>query len=493
MKFWCAWIAVVGLLGCEKDNDGAVTEPMDDAAAVDAAPALDQGPELDAALGPDATVLPDAAVPDAMVSPADQGTSPCDEACTRFADCSVDLCPGFEAPDRAALVAGCSATCAANPAFANVINGAGTCDTVVDFGRDQGDAAYVAACRPGQDPLVPDGTECPYPCQGDEVCNQGQCVRPDGTCETDYHCRLGELCEGGMCHTGQFAECRAELDCTGEGQTCRSFSQNPLDPGTCFFGCGEDTDCPLSESCNRDAGNICYYEFCGPATPNGRLFGECRIGPWAGTCYPLAEGNATPQGTAGLCLEAAGDVGAGGPCDAQAEGRTPADRALQCGAGLLCFGDPDDPRQPGAALDGQGQCTALCDPRDAQCGEGSACVDFSSVDDPATDFDETTHIGVCLPSDCDVLSAENVCPEGQGCRPYAVTTTVGVCSPAGAVGSGGACASSDDCAGAAICGNNGVLEQACLPMCDPSAEVSCGAGEACFAQPGWLVGFCVPA
>ena len=202
---------------------------------------------------------------------------------------------------------------------------------------------------------------------GDEVCVGGQCVRPDGTCDTDYHCRIGvEQCQDGTCRTAQFAECRAEADCTGADQSCYSFSPDPLAPGNCFIGCETDDACPPSETCNAQAG-VCYYVFCGPGSPNGDVFGACDVGARGGTCYPLPEGNANAQGTPGICLEADGDAPLGAPCDAQATARTPENRAVQCAAGGICFGDPDDPREPGAVLDGQGTCNALCDPRAPAC------------------------------------------------------------------------------------------------------------------------------
>lgn len=486
------YIAVALLAtACEQDNDQATPEPTVDmaradgavdAAPVDAAPGLDTGPD---ALPPDAQVPPDAA------PVVDAGPDACDQACARFADCAIELCAGIDEGARAGLLEACGAACGANPAFATVINGAATCETVVDFGRDS-NPDFADACRAPETPLEPDGSECPYACEGAEVCFQGQCVRPDGTCATDYHCRPTHVCEAGACVTGQFAECRAESDCSGSDQTCRSFSQNPLDPGNCYFACEQDDDCPMSEECNVDAGNICYYAFCGGGTPNGRVFGECRVGAYSGTCYPLAEGQASPQGTSGICLEADGEVPVGGACDAQAEARTPEDRLLQCAPGGICFGDPDDPRQPGAPLDGQGQCTALCDPRDPVCPAGNTCLDFSTLDDPATEFDETTYLGACLPSDCDLLAAENPCGEGRACRPYVATSTAGLCTEVGQVASGEACAESDDCAGVAICGNNGVVESACLAICDPAAEADCLIGQVCYSEPDWVIGFCVP-
>ncbi|MCA9526045.1 MAG: hypothetical protein KC549_07070, partial [Myxococcales bacterium] len=437
---------------------------------------------------------PDSTPPDQGPPPPDMGPTLCEAACARFAACSITECDGFGPGDSAALTTGCLPVCDANPAFGTVVNGADGCGTIIAFGRDQGDARYNEACGDAPPPLEPDGGECPYPCVGDEVCVGGQCVRPDGTCDTDYHCRIGvEQCQDGTCRTAQFAECRAEADCTGADQSCYSFSPDPLAPGNCFIGCETDDACPPSETCNAQAG-VCYYVFCGPGSPNGDVFGACDVGARGGTCYPLPEGNANAQGTPGICLEADGDAPLGAPCDAQATARTPENRAVQCAAGGICFGDPDDPREPGAVLDGQGTCNALCDPRAPACPEGTACLDFTTPDDPATPgFDDTRYIGACLPSDCDVLAADDPCGEGRGCRPYAVTTTAGLCVDTGEVGAGEACAENDDCAGAAICGNNGVLEQACLPICDPDAEGACGDGQACFAQPGWLIGFCVPA
>ncbi|MEZ4474120.1 MAG: hypothetical protein R3F60_25700 [bacterium] len=387
-----AWaLAALALVGCEQDNDQAGQDPSPDAAA-DARPAVDQAV-------PDATPA-DAAAPDAQPAdqglPPDQGPTLCDQACARFAECSVQACPGFSAEDEASLAAACGPICAANPAFGTVVTGADTCDTIVAFGRDQGDADYLRACGPAIPPLEPDGSECPYPCVGDEVCVTGQCVRPDGTCETDYHCRLGvQQCQDGTCRSAQFAECRADAECTGDLQSCYSFSQDPLAPGNCFIGCEEDDTCPPSETCNAQAG-VCYYVFCGPGSANGDLFGACDLGARGGTCYPLPEGNANAQGTPGLCLEADGDAALGAPCDAQALARTPENRPVQCAPGGICFGDPDDPRQPGAALDGQGVCTALCDPRAlAAPGAPPASTSPRPIGPTTPGFDDARYLGAC--------------------------------------------------------------------------------------------------
>ena len=424
------------------------------------------------------------------------GPDACERACVRFTDCSIDLCEGFGPDDRAGLAADCDEACAGNPAFATVINGSANCDTVVEFGRDTGDPDYNMACGAGggePEPLVPDGTQCPYPCVGDEICNQGQCVRPDGTCETNYHCRFGtELCQDGTCVTEQFAECRAEADCTADGQACRSFSQNPLDPGICLYTCEDDDICPVNEICNAQAGNVCYYEFCGPGSPNGDVYGTCRLGDWDGICYPLPEGQRNAQGVPGLCLEADGDVELGGECDAQSQGRDPESRATQCSAGGICFGDNDDPREPGAVLDDTGICTTLCDPRqDDACREGTICLDFTNQDDPNTpDFDDTRYIGACIASDCDVFGADE-CGDGEGCRVFAATSTAGQCAPVAGAADWAPCETGEDCSGNAICVQDGANPGlVCLPLCQIDAENACGEGRICFADEGWAIGIC---
>ncbi|MCA9548350.1 MAG: hypothetical protein KC613_28295, partial [Myxococcales bacterium] len=392
---------------------------------------------------------------------------PCALACDTFVACAAEVCEGLDAATAGALRPGCLDACAGNPAFATVVNGAGGCQTVVDFGRDQS-PAFAEACAAPMD--------APTPCQVPADCGDPQ-----------------RTCRDGLCRPVQFAQCRDDGDCDTEvGQTCRSFSANPLDPGNCHIDCAADAGlCPLNQECIAAYGDICYFGLCGGGTQNGAVFEACRVaGRDDGVCYPQAEGNRTPQGLPGICLEG-GEAPLGAPCDAQAATRSAEDVALRCQVGV-CIGDPDDPNEPAGSRDGRGTCVALCDPNNVECGEGTTCIDFSAPDDPMTpQFDETVYIGACMPSDCSVLAdpAED-CGEGRACRPYAATTDAGVCGPAGEGAPGSPCAVADECLGNQICGGEGV----CIPMCDPGAAdpaAACAEGQICYAEATWAIGFCI--
>ena len=478
-----ALIAATLLVGCIEDANEATT---DDAAA----------PTPDAAAAVDGAV----AAPDAGEGGEDPDQGPvetpaCEQACATVVDCSIDLCDGYDAAAREELGALCAQMCEDGPAFASVVNGAETCETVVGFVSDQGEAAYTENCRGGgpDQPDLPDGSMCPWPCDAEaEVCIQARCVRRDDTCDTAYHCRVDETCVEGTCRPAQFHRCMADLDCD-VGFRCVSFSQDPAEPGFCFVDCEEDGDCPLHETCQAQLGNLCYFEQCGPGTQlGGDVYGACDTGPWGGTCYPSPEGNAQGGRTIGVCLEG-GTAAYEDSCDAQAVGRAEDEIALRCEPGLLCFGDPDNPLDPDDPGDRQGECTPMCDPRAPECPEGRACIDYTRADDPATAFDETTFQAVCQRSDCSVFGGAGQCDvEGTECRLLGVLNDAGLCGPAGDAALGDACAAHDDCAGVAFCGMNGGQGTVCIAMCEAGAEESgCAEDELCFAQPRWLVGFCI--
>lgn len=324
----------------------------------------------------------------------------------------------------------------------------------------------------------PPEAECRYPCAVGESCEQARCVRLDGTCVTAYHCPSGERCLDGLCAAAEFAACADDAAC-GPGQRCV-----PLDEGgVCLAACAVDADCPLDRACRPDLG-ACYYTVCGPGTDNGALLDRCGFGTAGnreGTCLPFE----TPGDAPGYCVEA-GLAAIGDPCDAQQDGRTPAETALRCAPGGVCHDDPDDPRHPMRDWARRGTCRALCTPGEP-CPDG-ACVDFGVADDPQTAEDESVVIGLCLAVECRVLGPPD-CPGGQRCRPYALADDAGVCGPAGPVGAGGPCVSVDDCNDAALCVSRGGGTE-CLPLCDPMDPAACGGGR-CYAEVGWGFGVCL--
>ncbi|MCB9554361.1 MAG: hypothetical protein H6705_21225 [Myxococcales bacterium] len=473
---WCA-LALCAWACTANDDDSGDARP---------APALDGA--LDAAAD-DARVEPDQAPPRPDAAPDAAPVDGCATACDRLGRCAIERCE-IGGDDAAGVEAACATICAMTPQLASVINGAGDCATVVEFGRDRLPAQLGEACAEEvtPDPL-PSDIPCPYPCMAGEQCLGGYCVRDDGTCVTDYHCRPDrETCDEGRCVTAQFAECRSSNACA-EDQECRSFSADPFAPGICIHPCAADADCPFSESCQPALGSICYFEFCGPNTGNGTLYEDCGVGAFPGTCYPLSEGQAR-QGQPGYCIEA-GTAAIGAPCDNGAEGRDEASAALRCVPGALCFGDADDPLDPSDPNDERGECVNLCDPRaPTTCTEDEFCLDFSQADDPNTALDETQHIGVCYRTDCDVF--DDQCPDGQACRVLAVSSANGRCVPDGQVALGEPCATIDDCAGTSICGGNNRAEQVCIALCRPGVAGECPAEQFCFAgEAGQAIGFCI--
>jgi len=342
--------------------------------------------------------------------------------------------------------------------------GAGVCD--IETGR----------CAPFE---VEPPPECAYPCGRSELCTDGRCVRADSTCETDYHCGLDEACRDGVCITAMFAPCNPDLPACHESQTCL-----PLGDGTgiCMFSCEDDDVCEVNQGCQTlvpEASDVCYFVFCEPDEING----PCQLSPGrVGTCQPLRGDDAR-----GLCVDA-GVAAVGGVCDGQADPRVPAQAELACGTGALCVGDPDDPIEPDAALDGRGECTELCRPGVDRCGPGQACVDFGARDDPRTvDEDENWDIGLCQPSDCDIF--DGGCGRGDACRILSFLQTDGLCERVGPLGLGEACEETADCGDRAQCLNAG-NGPVCLQLCEPELG-DCPLGQACIAGDiGWQVNVC---
>lgn len=362
--------------------------------------------------------------------------------------------------------------------------------------RDENGEVVVAVCQPdcrdngcgaGQACNEETGLcqpACPYPCQAGETCTNARCVRDNLTCVTDYHCEEGvRQCHQGQCVIAEFTDCAGPADCA-PGQTCVPTQ----DGGLCLFGCQTDADCPFSKMC-YPGDQICYFSICGPARGNGQFYGACTLGAdmqTPGTCQPVPV--QPGEDPLGICFEA-GNVAEGGACNAQNTGRTPADRALQCGQGSLCFGDPDDDLDPSRDWAATGECARMCDPRNPVCGAQRSCVDFSRRDDPATPQNDANFIGLCLTSDCQVIGG--ACGAGQHCRPYSFVDNQGACGPAGQVPLGQPCEDNDACAAHAICANAGD-GPICLQICDLDAGANaCPAGQQCVSNPGWAFGACL--
>jgi len=498
-------VAVAGCtadVGLEPDasahvGDTAAPEPTGDAVSPE-----DQGGPVrivDAAAPPESDAAPPPPPDDATAPPMpDAAVDECSVACDRALFCAAEVCEGLDEAGAESLRRSCSALCLGNPAFAIVVSGSETCDDVVAFLLDRGaaDPAITTACPPpAPPPPMPDGGECRFPCGDGEVCTGGHCVRLDGTCAGDIHCRFGtQRCGEGLCVAAEFAPCRGDDTCAVE-QFCLLDPANPLAEGVCVFDCRNGEACPFHERCFPEYGGLCYYETCGASTANGEPGGECRIGGRGGhpgTCFPLP---ASSGEGVGVCLEA-GLAAEGEMCDLQVEGRDPAARAVQCAPGSYCWGDFDDDALPPDTWMQTGECAGLCDPRHPVCSEGRTCLDLSNGDDPATPEDDTRYLGICLRLECALFPAPDAppdCEDGSACRLVAVGTSRGDCGRAGAAGRFEPCQTHEECAGISFCGEAGGPTTVCNPLCDPGANAEpCAEAERCYAEPGWVVGFCVP-
>lgn len=325
--------------------------------------------------------------------------------------------------------------------------------------------AETGACRP---PPAP----CRHPCALGESCEQSRCVRLDGTCATTYHCPIGETCHAGRCVPAEASPCAGDFECA-DSQRCVPISEGE---GVCLLRCATDDDCPIDRACRPDLA-ACAHTVCGPGTGNGALLGPCAFGTRGdreGTCLPFD----TPGEAPGFCVEA-GLAAPGEPCDAQVEGRAPADRAIRCRPGALCHGDPDDPLHPERDWDARGTCAALCAPADPACPGDTACVDFGGGE---------RALGLCLPVECRVLDP-GACGPGARCRPFGLDDDAGACGPAGQADVGRPCASIDDCADVALCVSRGAGTE-CLAICDPAEPGACG-DRRCYVDDGWGYGVCL--
>jgi hypothetical protein len=328
---------------------------------------------------------------------------------------------------------------------------------------------------------------CVYPCGADETCEEGRCIRDDGTCDTDYHCTELQLCHEGECIPGEARPCINEQ--CGAEQTC---AEDGSGNRACLWAC-EDSDepCPIDRMCypglgGPDGGGACWIGSCA-SVYDACTYGS--LGQLSGTCYPLTIGTPGSAPT-GFCRDA-GTLERGGACDAQATARDEAGRAALCEPGTTCFDDPDDPFEPGRDTDATGTCVGLCEPGEGQrCQAGEACIDFSSDDDEATPgTDESRPLGLCLGTDCRVIA--NDCDGGEICTPYSLIDPRGECRPAGDTPLGARCRTSQECGAQAFCANDGDGRR-CLGVCERDGdEAGCPDNETCVRQPGWDWGVCL--
>ena len=322
--------------------------------------------------------------------------------------------------------------------------------------------------------------ECPYPCEVDEACFGGRCLRADGTCASDYNCDVNWRCDAGQCTTGSFAACDIDtLGSCSDGQICVPTND---DMGVCLLACQEDEACPVNMACQPilggDRPSVCYYGFCG----EGELNGPCPLGEHSGTCRPLGAQNAA----IGICLEA-GRALVGSECDDQAERGNDGASPLICQPGSLCVGDEDDPLDPNGINEGRGVCRALCTVGGFDCELGERCIQYGRSDDPATPVDESFNMGLCTPTDCQIGGLD--CPNNGICEPASLGSVYGRCQPRGSRDLGEPCERTSDCMASAICGSTGGITT-CLKLCNPDAT-TCPWGQSCRAYNGGPIHTCL--
>lgn len=322
--------------------------------------------------------------------------------------------------------------------------------------------------------------QCPYPCDGDEMCSGGRCLRADNTCASDYNCENNWRCDGGQCIPGPFAACDVDtIDSCSDGQTCAATNENT---GVCLLVCEDDAACPDNMACQPVLGaerpSVCYYSFCG----ENELNGPCALGNRTGTCRPLGVQDAA----IGLCLEA-GRAQIGAACDDQAQRGNDEASQMICQPGSLCIGDEDDPLDPNGRRDGRGICRALCTVGGFGCGIDERCIQYGRSDDPTTPFDESFNMGLCTPTDCRVGGSD--CPNEQICQPPSFGSVFGRCEPHGSQDLGEPCERTSDCIANAICGTvDGTAT--CLKLC-MSDTSACPWGQTCSAYNGGPIHTCL--
>ncbi|MEZ4468241.1 MAG: hypothetical protein R3F43_28350 [bacterium] len=284
--------------------------------------------------------------------------------------------------------------------------------------------------------------------------------------------------------SSRFTDCLNAAACDAS-QTCVPTGN---DTGLCLFSCQSDDQCPADKAC-YDQLLACYYIICGPSENNGQINGACQAGSagqFPGTCLPV---NAPPPGEPRSASAWRPATSARAAPAMPRWTPTPADRALQCGQGMICFDDPDDPLDPARDWGNRGECVRLCDPRNGVCNGQRRCVDFGSRDDPATPASELRHLGFCLETDCSIRQDD--CGAGNHCRPYSFVSDQGHCGPAGDVALGQPCDDVAQCGDHAICANAGD-GLTCFGICDPAeGAAACPGGQRCVTNTGWAYGVCL--
>ena len=122
--------------------------------------------------------------------------------------------------------------------------------------------------------MLEDPNACQYPCQANENCMEGRCIRADNTCDTDYHCAEDYVCRDGSCAKDSFAPCDQLRDGCAPNQIC----VNAQDGSSfCLYTCNGNAECPINMACapsRSGQASICYYEFC----EANQLNGQCSLG-----------------------------------------------------------------------------------------------------------------------------------------------------------------------------------------------------------------------
>lgn len=184
MRIWAMSFAM--LVSCSSPNSDGPDADGPDADGPDAAgPAEDLGPlpnKPDAEVADGSVDLGGVPVEDAApadlggdMSPSDAGPpdsgvagpgcspeDPCPAACAWYADCSADLCGGYEDQDRQGVLDGCRAACSSTRGLGPVICRHTQCEQTVEVAR-AAVSGFAALCDgPSRGPECPaEGDRCP--------------------------------------------------------------------------------------------------------------------------------------------------------------------------------------------------------------------------------------------------------------------------------------------------------------------------------------------
>ncbi len=312
--------------GCTADNEdagggGAGADP-DASASVDGG-AGGEGGAGGAGGAPNDAAAGDAGADAGPVPDADASLpeDPCAAPCARFVGCAVDLCDGFEDPDRGTLEGLCQAACGANASFPVVVGGIETCEDLVAYGRQAVAGDFAQRCPAGP-PVVRQHPECAV------------FGRRIAECLVDACAPVGDHVDLFSAVTADFCDQAIAQGATNPEQIAQLVGPNtPCDhPYLAQVVREQYVDSPE----NANDGYLAGFCANGPYTPLETCREACRV---VGACIePGSENDVlrNPDRCAHLCLAASNPPAYGWACTAELEPN-------QCAQFGACFAPPAVP------------------------------------------------------------------------------------------------------------------------------------------------------